>query len=105
MTWEILLVSNTGRAAKHSGAAKYGAVAGKGLGGSVSYSDIDAAVLQRVVESVTDANDAILFARSRDGGSFSVWVLSGGETAKFYAHQPSELVELLEGLSVAALDE
>lgn len=87
------------RAARGNGAQNvYAALHSANQPAAVSYGGIDGNVLRECVELVTAHGDAILFGRTTDGGALSIQVLSGGEAAKFYVTDVSELFELLEGL-------
>ena len=88
-----------GKRAQHDEPGKgrdYSGSGGVREGGLVSYLDADAKSLQECVESVTLAGDAVLFARTSDGGALSVRILSGGRT---FAHYPASAAELSALLS------
>jgi hypothetical protein len=48
------------------------------LGPAVDWRDVDRDVIARAIADVVAAGDAITFSRTRDGGAYSVTVLSDG---------------------------
>jgi hypothetical protein len=53
--------------------------------GNINWDAVDGAILLATVAAVTQAGDAIVLARSSDGGVLSITVCSGQERVKFYA--------------------
>lgn len=70
-----------------------------------SWEDAEAETLWRTIQAVTDAGDAIMFGRTRDGGAVVLTLLSGDVREKAYATGPEEVASLLaEVLSAAEAD-
>lgn len=93
-------MSSKGRAAPATAAGRdYGAAGGELRGGLVSYGDADPEGLRDCIESVTLAGDAVLFARTSDGGALSVRILSSGRTFMHYPTTSEGLNELLTELT------
>lgn len=78
---------------RYTGSGKAGADRG------LYFSECDPATLRLCVDAVTRAGDAVLLARTSDGGAFSVRVLSDGQVFKSW---PSSLEELHETLNMLA---
>lgn len=84
------------------GASKYATLKGGSTTPKVSFGDVGGDLLSSCLDTVTTAGDAILLARTRDGGAIAVNVLSDGETVKFWCASVDELRELLITLAEAA---
>lgn len=56
----------------------------RGLARNFPIDDVDPLGLHNAVAAVVSAGDAIMFARTRDGGCLVITVLSGDERKKFY---------------------
>lgn len=76
----------------------------KGPSAKASWEEADADALWRAVTAATDAGDAVMFGKTRDGGAVVLTVLSGDDRIRSYAHDASEIAELLKGLRAAAED-
>jgi hypothetical protein len=59
-------------------------VDGGRAGQAVSYGEADATLLRDAVHSVTNAGDAIMFTRTREGDALCVLVVSEGVNSKWY---------------------
>lgn len=78
----------------------YGANGGDGGDTSVRYGNTDAELLRECIDAVSVAGDAILFARTTDGGAYVVRVLSDAGNGVWYP--PTG--EALEGVLSKVID-
>lgn len=95
---------NTGR--KKGGTSGNSGIRSKyrnsGDGGTVRWDSVDAAVLLAAVDAITEAGDAVVLARSSDGGVLSITVCTGPERVKFYSKDGLEANRTLLDISKAA---
>lgn len=89
---------SNGRQPATGRAGRYDSLQPTGTSKALSYSDIDAALLFDAVVAVTSVGDAIVFARTADGGAFSIRVLSGGQATKWWPDDVDGCNLLLQGL-------
>ncbi len=94
-------MSNRRRDAADGRKHRYGGNAAGLPGPRVQYSEIDPKSLQRAVNAVSNAGDAITFGTTSEGGAYYVGVLSDGLLEKFYLGSVDELQECLESISLA----
>lgn len=71
----------------------------------VRWSDIDSGVLQMAVDAVAQAGGAIILGCTRDGGAYSIVVLTDQEKAKEYPHSIEDCEALLTALTSAFSDD
>jgi len=60
-----------------------------------TWEDAAAEDLWRCIWKVTDAGDALTFAKTRDGGAVVITILSEDERVKQYATGPEEIATLI----------
>jgi len=65
----------------------------------VRWNDVDAETLRSAVDSVTCAGSAVILGRTRDGGAFSVVVLTDTDKIKEYPHGVEETNALLREIA------
>jgi hypothetical protein len=64
-------------------------------GGKLSYGGVKPQLLALVISAVTDCGDAIVFARTRDGGALAITVLAGEERKRLYGDSVGEITDQL----------
>jgi hypothetical protein len=62
---------------------------------SVSWDEVEPGHLGALVHAVTRAGDAVLFGKSRDGGTLVITICAGDERIKFYASSREQAESLL----------
>jgi hypothetical protein len=70
--------------------------------GPIRWDSVEADLLRAAVDSVTEAGDAIVLARSGDGGVLSITVCSGEDRVKWYAHDGTEANQHLAEITTMA---
>jgi hypothetical protein len=70
--------------------------------GPVRWDSVDSVALLAAVDAVTEAGDAIVLARTSDGGVLSITVCSGPERVKFYPKDGLDATRTLLDISKAA---
>jgi hypothetical protein len=63
---------------------------------------VDGSTLHRAVVAVAAADDAIMFARTSDGGAGLIRLISGGDGDSVYCKTPEEANEILNTISAQA---
>ena len=71
---------------------------------SAHWEDAEADALWRAVCAVTEAGDAIMFGKTRDGGALVVTLMSGDERIKQYAHTEEQVAKLLVDIRASIED-
>lgn len=69
-----------------------------------SWEEADPDALWRAIIAATEAGDAIMLGKTRDGGALVLTILSGNDRVKQYAHDAEEIAELLREVRAAAED-
>lgn len=82
--------------------SKYGSTDFGGVGARVAYTDVPPELVSRVVQSVTEQGDCIMFSRTSDGGALHVRILADGLIEKWYPSSSQELMDVLSGIQDAA---
>lgn len=62
---------------------------------SVDWRQIDAETLLEALVLVTDADDAITFGRTADGGAYALVLYSNNSRKRFYEHDPADMEQCL----------
>lgn len=88
-----------GSAAADTGDSPYAALLGGRTRGGVQFSDLSGECIARACDAVTRRGDAVMFARTSDGGAVAVHVLHDKLVTKWYAKNVEELQELLDALA------
>lgn len=87
------------------GASRYARVpVSKPQATAASWEEADADLLWRAITAVTNAQDAIMLSRTRDGGAVVLTILSESERVKSYATGEEEIRTLLTSVLEAARD-
>lgn len=89
-------MSSNRKAASSTGRRGYGNDAGNSDVAALRYGNVDAELLRECVDSVSNAGDAILFARTIDGGAFVLRVLSDSGNGVWYPPSDEALVGVLQ---------
>lgn len=79
-----------------TGRRGYGHDGGNGDSTALRYGNVDAELLRECVDSVSSAGDAVLFARTTDGGAFVLRVLSDSGNGVYYPPSDEALVGVLQ---------
>lgn len=66
----------------------YGSANGNGIGDPVRYGIVDAELLRDTIDAVANSGDAIIFGLTKDGGAYSIRVLSDAGNGQFYPPSP-----------------
>lgn len=89
----------------NSGANRYSRVSvGQPQDHKASWEDAEADTIWRVIYRVTNAGDAVMFSKTRDGGACVITLMTGDDRVKQYATGPEELAKLL-ALVLASVEE
>lgn len=79
-----------------TGRRGYGNDPGDGDFTALRYGNADAELLRECIDSVSSAGDAVLFARTTDGGAFVLRVLSDAGNGVWYPPSDEALVGVLQ---------
>lgn len=79
-----------------TGRRGYGHDEGNGHAEALRYGNADAELLRECIDSVSNAGDAVLFARTTDGGAFVLRVLSDSGNGVWYPPSDEALVGVLQ---------
>lgn len=89
-------MSSNRKAKPSSGRRGYGNDKGDSDSTALRYGNADAELLRECIDSVSGAGDAILFARTIDGGAFVLRVLSDAGNGVWYPPSDEALVGVLQ---------
>lgn len=64
---------------------------------------VEGAILGRTIQAVTDLGDAIMFARTSDGGALTILVMTEGQKYRVYANDADSLRHALDDIYQAAV--
>ena len=70
-------------------------VSDKRSGTSVDWRQVDAETILEAIVLVTDADDAITFGRTADGGAYALVLYSDNSRKRFYEHDAADIEECL----------
>jgi hypothetical protein len=66
------------------------------------WGSVDSSALHRAVVAVATADDAVMFARTSDGGAGLIRIISGGDGDSVYCKTAEEANELLNAITAQA---
>lgn len=90
------------RGTKEPARTKYGAASVSSSNSSISWAAVSGALCHDAICAVTEAGDAILFAKTSDGGALSLRVLCDGLVEKWWPSGVVEAESVLEGIKDSA---
>lgn len=100
MQSEERIVPGKSRTTASAGDDPYGNIRGGDSSGPMQWSQVEAGVLKRALDAVTQRGDAVVFSRTSDGGALSLRVLHDQLVTKWYPRSVDELESILQELSV-----
>lgn len=88
-----------------NGTGKWSRYERRAVADSVRWADVDCEQIRAIIDALTRTGDAILFARSSDGGVLTATICSGADRCKLYGRTAAEMeLELHDATETALAD-